>query len=195
MYSSITMILLLLLLHLKIQMQMIVLRIRSRNCLCKYKIYFLIHTIFLCLQCLEREKKIDRLPIKHFQPKVEKMILRLNSLFRKKWQMWMILIIRFYKITKIQCTVLYINYCLFIFYKHNFNQDLSSSSKVKTCRIRIIIYCKASVFLFTGLCIVFMVALHATEKRCICLMKWNLPYFWNTKMNALVYVDIDQGIY
>ena len=51
-----------------------VLRIRSRNCLCKYKIYFLIHTIFLCLQCLEREKKIDRLPIKHFQPKIEKMI-------------------------------------------------------------------------------------------------------------------------
>ena len=118
----------------------------------------------------------------------------LNFLFRLKWQMWMILTIRFFKITKIQCMYCTLLYCLF-FTNIIFNHDLSSSSKVKTCRIRIIIYCKASVFLFTGLCIVFMVALHSTEKRCICLMKWNMPYFSNTKMNALVYVNIDQGIY
>ena len=59
---------------------------------------------------------------------------------------------------------------------------------------------------------------HSSEIRGLCLMKWhsvvlqNLPYFWNTKthillffsfraalflslMNALVYVDIDQGIH
>ena len=159
-------------------------------------------TIFLCLHSWER-KKIDRLPIKHFQPKIEKIITYsqsivsndwLNFLFRLKWQMWMILTIRFFKITKIQCMYCTLLYCLF-FTNIIFNHDLSSSSKVKTCRIRIIIYCKASVFLFTGLCIVFMVALHSTEKRCICLMKWSMPYFSNTKMNALVYVNIDQGIY
>ena len=61
-------------------------------------------------------------------------------------------------------------------------------------------------------------SVHSSEIRSLCLMKWpsemlqNLPHFWNMKihviffvfhfmllfftlMNALIYVDIDQGIH